>query len=117
MNLQQRIQVLQDAIGKINGAIAHVNAALANSVDPAEIANLQAQLADLHAELQNLQFQLAHLQASGVVGTISQEAADRVQQLSGELARLAINGATITSTLDFANAVLVKVSEIRQKTA
>jgi peptidoglycan hydrolase CwlO-like protein len=116
MNLQQRIQAIQGAIGKINAAIAQVNAALANSVDPAEIANLHAQLTDLHAELQNLQFQLAHLQAAaGAVGPISPDAAARVQQLSGELARLAINGATVTSTLDFANAVLAKVSEIRQK--
>lgn len=116
MNLQPRIQALQDAIGKINAAIVQVNAALANSVDPVEIANLQAQLTDLHAELQNLQFQLANLQAAaGAVRPISPEAAVRVQQLSGELARLAINGATVASTLDFANTVLANVSEIRQK--
>lgn len=116
MNTQQRIQALQDAIGKINAAIARVNTALANSINPAEIANLQARRTDLDDELQSLQFQLANLQAAtGAVQPISPAAAARVQQLSAELARLIVNGATVTSTLDFANAVLAKASEIRQK--
>jgi predicted nucleic acid-binding Zn-ribbon protein len=115
MTLPERIAALQQALDTLNAAIASLRAALDTATDPAQIAQLNAQLADMDAERQQVEFELANLQmANGQIAAIAPDAVARIQALSGELGRLDVRGATISATLDFANSVLGKVSQLRQ---
>jgi len=118
MDPQDRIDALQRAQATLDSAITQIRRVLAAATDPDDIQNLTSQLTDLQAERQSLQFQLANLQmAAGGIGQIAPDAAARVRALSGELDSIILRQATIAGTLDFANAVLGKVSELRRATA
>jgi len=118
MNRQQRIDALKKALGSLDSAIARVQAALQASVDPDEINRLTSQLADLQAEQQSVQFQVDNLQMdAGEIADISPENAAKIRTLSADLDRAIVTAATVSGTLDFANTVLGKASEMRSALA
>jgi chromosome segregation ATPase len=118
MDRQQRIDALRKALASLDTAIAQTRAALRTSADPDEIQRLTSQLADLQAERQSVQFQLSNLEmATGEIADISPDNAAKVRALSADLDRAIVTGATVSATLDFANTVLAKASEMRSALA
>jgi hypothetical protein len=115
MDPQERIAALQQALATLNAAIAQLNSSLAAATDPGDIQNLTSLLADSQAERQNVQFQVTNLQmAAAGVGEIAPAAAATVRALAAELNNMILRQATIAGVLDFGNAVLAKVSALRQ---
>ena len=115
MDRQHRIDALRKALASLGSAIAQTQAAIRTSTDPDEIERLTSQLADLQAERQSVQFQLSNLEmAAGEIAAISVDNAAKVRTLSADLDRAIVIGATVSATLDFADIVLAKASEMRR---
>jgi chromosome segregation ATPase len=118
MDRQHRIDALRKALASLGSAIAQTQAAIRTSTDPDEIERLTSQLADLQAERQSVQFQLSNLEmAAGEIAAISVDNAAKVRTLSADLDRAIVIGATVSATLDFADIVLAKASEMRRALA
>jgi prefoldin subunit 5 len=115
MNVQERIDLLNDALAKVQSAIAKTNTALGTAVALGDNQSLASQLTDLHAEQESLRTRIANLQmAAPTIGFIAPEAAVRLSALGGELDRIIVRDATVSAVLDFGSAVLAKVSALRQ---
>ena len=86
MNVQERIDLLNDALAKVQSAIAKTNTALGTAVALGDNQSLASQLTDLHAEQESLRTRIANLQmAAPTIGFIAPEAAVRLSALGGEL--------------------------------
>ena len=115
MNRQQRIDAIRKALAAVESAIIQTEGALKMASTSSDVLRLTSQLADLKAQRQSLQFQLANLEAAdGEIAPISEESAAKLQALSAEMDNAILDRTVVSATIDFTNALLAKVSDLRK---
>lgn len=118
MNRKERIAALGKALAAVESAIIQTENALKVAFTIEDVLSLTSQLADLKAQRQSIQFQLANLEAAeSEVTAISPEGVAKLKELSGEMDKAILNRAAVAATIDFANALLVKIAELRKAAA